>query len=1058
MSTDRLMRAVPGAVVLLLAYTGGMNAVWAQSATIVSGRVANESGEPIANATVGIVNSTIMTLTSADGRYTLSVPGSRRGETALSARTIGYARTQQSVMLAGAPVALNWTLTRQATQLTGMVITALSAQREKATIGTAQQSLTGDDLTKVPSPNLISAMSGKVSGVTINQSGNMGGSSRIVIRGQGSILGENQPLFIVDGIPVSNTSFSTATTYTYGGRDYGTAISDINADDIASMTVLKGPNAAALYGSRAANGAIVITTKSGRDTPSGTRVTFSSRFQADQPSIFPTYQNQYGQGFGGAFSFVDGAGSGVNDGADESWGPKLDGRLIDQFNGKQLPWVARPDNVRDYFRTGTTVSNNVNVTTSAPGIGARMSITKENTAGIVPNSSLSKLSAVLSASGQYKERLTLGGNFQYVQSGGNNRPENGYTEGNPFMGFTWFGRQVDLQALKKQFFNRDSPYGFEDGSLYNWNLNYHRNPHWQFAENSAPDSRDRIIASTSAIYQFTSWLTGTIRGGSDSYRQSQDQHFARGNIDNTDASFNGGFASFTRRSKESNVEGLLTVKRSLGMLDVGLTGGGNIRKNETFINSYGTRGILVEKIYNLANAGIAPTVTNEEYRSAVNSAYGSVVVTLNQLWTVEATGRNDWSSTLPKANASYFYPSVSSSLIVSDLFPALKRGDWITYAKLRGGFAQVGSAADPYQLQTLYVGQSDKFGGAPLYSLDNTLANAFLRPERTTGAEGGVEVSLFGDRVTVDATYYTKTTKDQIIPLTLSPATGFERAVVNAGQITNRGVEALVTVRPVRGTNFEWTSTVSYARNRSRVDELAPGLSTIIVDHDWGANIEARAGEPYGVLFGYGYLRDSASGQLLLADGLPQRAGEKSILGNVNPDYTGGWANEVRYKNFSLNVLVDRRQGGQNFSVGNWWGTYTGVLASTLPGREVDWDDPGLVVQGIDQLTGEANTTRVTAEDYNHSIYPIHERAIFSTGFTKLREVRVAWNASPSVASKFRLSQLNLALIGRNLYTWSKFPNYDPENSTSAGNAGQGFDMGSRPTARSFGVNVTITP
>lgn len=1054
---DRLARAFKLSAFGFALLAGTALRADAQNPSVISGRVVNDQGTPIVGATVSLDATTYSAITNNEGRYVLSVPGSVRGPGNVTLRIIGYRLARKSVNLTGAPATLDFSMTAQVTQMEGIVVTALSMSREKSTIGTSQQTLGGEELTKVQAPNVISAMSGKVSGVTINQSGNMGGSSRIVIRGQGSILGQNQPLFILDGIPISNAGFSTASAS--GGRDYGTAISDLNPDDIESMNILKGPNAAALYGSRASNGAVVITTKSGRGMPLGTKVSFTSRYTSESPSVLPKFQNQYGQGFGGAFKFVDGAGGGVNDGGDESWGPKFMGQPIDQFHGKAQPWIAHPDNVKDFFRTGAYFSNTLNVTTSARGMGARISLTKDAVTGIVPNSSLAKLAGTMSASGVVKDKLTLAGSLQYVQNEGDNRTENGYTEGNPFMTFTWFGRQVDVQSLAKQYYNKaGNPYGLAEGSLYNWNENYHRNPYWQVYENTAPDSRERVIAQVSADYHLTSWLSGLVRTGSDSYRQTTEQRFARGNIDNASASYNGGFTNATNRARETNVDGILTARGKMGMLDVTANVGGNRRRNDSYANSFGTNGILVEKIYNLANAGIAPTISNSEAHSAVNSAYGSAVLTLNNLWTVEVTGRNDWSSTLPKENSSYFYPSINSSLVLSDLFPSITKNNWVSFAKIRGGFAQVGSDAGPYQLQTLYIGNTNKFGGQSLYSLSNQSANAGLKPERTTGIEGGGEVSLFSDRVTLDATYYVKRTRDQIFGLTTAPASGFSSTVINAGQITNKGFEALLSVQPVRGRNFSWRTTFNYTRNRNRVDSLVPGLKTIIIASQWGANIEAREGEPYGVLFGYGYLRDSTTGQLLLADGLPQRAASKSILGNVNPDWVGGWANELRYKNFTLNTLIDIKRGGQNFSIGNWWGTYAGILETTLKGREADWNSPGLVVQGIDQETGKPNTVNVTAEDYNHSVYPVNEAGIYNTGFAKLREVRLSWDVPVSLASRAGMSGINLSFVGRNLFTWTKFPNYDPENSTNAGNGGQGFDMGAMPTTRSLGLNLTITP
>jgi TonB-linked SusC/RagA family outer membrane protein len=1047
----------------------------AQSPTLVTGRVLDKNGMPVSNASVTIDGTGYSALANTEGRYSLSVPATRTGPAIAVARHLGYRSVRQDVTLNGGTVTLDFSLTAQPAQLSEIVVTALSQQREKATIGTAQQTISTEQL-GTQAPNIIAGMSGKIAGLQIQNSGNMGGSSRIVIRGAGSILGNNQPLFIVDGIPISNAGFSTASAS--GGRDYGSAISDINPDDIQTLTVLKGPNAAALYGSRASNGAVVITTKNARSLLRGTKVSLTTRLTADQMSVFPKYQNLYGQGFGGEFDYVDGQGSGVNDGADESWGPKLDGRTTgcvfgatpgvydttrpcNQFNGQGLPWVAHPDNVKNFFQMGHTISNNINASGSMENAGARLSLTKDETVGIVPNSSLSRLGGALSASTTIRERLTIGGNLQYQQTKGMNRPENGYTEGNPFMTFTWFGRQVDVDALENKFYNTNSPYGFADGSLFNWNDNYHRNPYWQYAKNPAPDSRDRVIAQINANYQFNNWLSGLVRAGADNYRQTNEQMFAKGNIDNASPSGNGGFTHTNNRAREANIEGILTARKTTDMVDLTVNFGGNSRRNDAYADAFNTNNILVEEIYNLSNSAIPPTITNSESHQAVNSTYGSAVATFKNVFTLEGTARNDWSSTLPKENSSYFYPSITGSLLVSDLMPGLTSSGILSYLKIRGSWARVGSDAGPYQLQTTYSGNANKFSGLAQFSLGDQSANSNLKPEQTTGREGGVEFGLFNDRVTVDATYYTKITRDQILPLTVSRASGFASSVINAGQMSNRGIEASVTARVMRLANgFEWTSGFNYLRNRNKVDALAPGLTNSVIASQWGAQIQAREGHPYGVLWGQYWLRDSASGKLLTSGGLPIGSGSanQKILGNVNPDWTGGWTNEMRYKRLTLTSLLDFRRGGQNFSIGNWWGQYAGILESTLKGREVDWDSPGLVVDGIDEDTGLPNTVVVTAEEYGHNVYPIPEAALYSTAFVKLREVRLGWDVPQRFYQRLSLSGVNLTFVGSNLMTWTKFPNYDPENASNAGNGGQGFDMGALPSTRNLGFHLTITP
>ncbi|MDQ6611183.1 MAG: TonB-dependent receptor, partial [Gemmatimonadota bacterium] len=396
--------------------------------------------------------------------------------------------------------------------------------------------------------------------------------------------------------------------------------------------------------------------------------------------------------------------------------------------------------------------------------------------------------------------------------------------------------------------------------------------------------------------------------------------------------------------------------------------------------------------------------------------------------------------------------------IVSDWLPAIQRGG-LTYLKIRGGHAQVGAPANPYQLATTYNGSATKFGSLPLFSLNNNIANSNLKPERTTGDEGGLEFAFGGDRIVFDGTYYNKITKDQIINLTVAPATGFSSVAINAGQISNRGFEAQLSLRPFRSARgLNWTSTFNYGKNRSKVDALTGDLQTVILGSNWSVNVEARKGQPYGVLFGAPYTRDSASGKLLLHNGLPQAdVAHRRVLGNYNPDWTGGWSNDFRYRSVDFSFLIDVRHGGQIFSSGNMFATYSGVLASTIHGREVAWDKPGLVVAGIDDKTKQANTTNVTAEEYYQSLYGIHEAFVEPAGFVKLREVRLSYDFSTQFANRLRLKGANISLIGRNLLMHTKFPNFDPENAYSSGNV-QGFDFASTPTTRSFGLNFTITP
>jgi hypothetical protein len=397
--------------------------------------------------------------------------------------------------------------------------------------------------------------------------------------------------------------------------------------------------------------------------------------------------------------------------------------------------------------------------------------------------------------------------------------------------------------------------------------------------------------------------------------------------------------------------------------------------------------------------------------------------------------------------------------VLTDLLPALQRGP-LGFMKLRGSIASVGNDADPYQLQSVFLGQANKFGSQPQYTLGNTIANPNLKPERTTSSEGGVEVGLFDNRLTLDATYYSRRTDDQIINLQISNTTGFNAKAINAGRVTNKGVEALLTAIPIRtARGFTWTSTVNFTTNRNKVVTLAPGLSTVVLGTSWSVNVEAREGEQYGAIVGAPFLRDSATGQLLLSargTPLPDNANRR-VLGNFNPDWLGGWNNEFRYKGATLSALVDVRKGGDVFSVTNMFGTYAGVLSSTVNGRENDWNDPGILVPGLARATGQPNTVRASAERYYQSLYGIHEAFVYDAGFVKLREVRLGYDLPRSLLGRARVRSANVAFVGRNLLMRTNVPNIDPESALSTGNV-QGLEFATLPTARSIGFNITVTP
>ena len=1043
----------------LVALAASTHVARAQEPTRVQGLVTNDSRQPLAGVSVGISSLGVGAFTGDDGRYTFTIPaGKASGPATLTARRIGFQPVSASINLSAGTVTKDFLLASSPTQLEGVVVTALGITREKSQLGTAMQQVDAAELNRTRDQNIMNQLAGKVSGLNVTGSGTQGGSTKLTIRGANSILGDNNPLFVVDGVPVSNASRSgspnggtaagtNSNGTTGGGVDFGSAINDINPDDVESISVLKGPNAAALYGARASNGVIVITTKKGRASNGRVATEFSTNYSRETPSILPDYQNQYGQGFGGEFKFVDGAGGGINDGADESWGPKLDGRLIDQFTGPAQPWVAHPDNVKDFFKGGQSFSGNLAFRGGTDRANARLSLGAENITGFIPNNKFQKLSGLLSGTMQVSPKFSADATLQYINNEARNRTGVGYNTG-ILEQFIWFGRQVDMGALKKRY--------DENGNLYNWNYNYHNNPYYIQYDNPETDERDRFVGVASARYSILPWLDATLRSGVDLYRLGISQQFATGNLNYADQSYSGAFSFTNDYRNETNIDFLLTANRQLGSkIDANGTFGLNRRAEMFNSKSQATAGISVPLIYNVSNAAISPTLGQFDQRRRVNSVFGSASATYGGWITLEGTVRNDVSSTLPKGNNSYVYPSGNLAFVLTEAFPAL-RSNTLSFAKLRGSIARVGTDATPYSLRTTYAGASNKFAGFPLFGLNNTIANSNLKPELTTSSEAGFELGFLNGRVSLDATYYKKSTKNQILNLTVSPTSGFTSVAINAGEIQNTGAEILLGATPVRLANgFEWNSSLTWAKNKGKVVELAGSLQNVQIGTSWNATVDARVNEPYGVIRGIPYARDEQGNIIVDEDGYPT-TGARRVLGNIQPNWTGGWSNTFSYKRFVLSALLDMRQGGDIFSVSNMFGQYAGVFKESLAGREVDFDNPGYVVKGVTE-DGAVNTKALTSEEYFHGLFQLHEAYIYDNSYVKLRELRVGYDLPSNWAARVNSRAVIIAFVGRNLFTSANIPNIDPEFSYTTGNF-QGMEFAPLPNARSIGFNLRITP
>lgn len=1051
---------------------GLVPAVAAAQGTTISGQVTGTAGAPVNGASVSIPALRVGGFSDEQGNYTFTVPATASGTTVtVTARRLGFQPSSAQVALAGAPVVQNFSLSAAATQLQGVVVTALGMTREKSTLGTAQQQISSTELNSTRAQNVVQQIQGKVSGVQITAPGTQGGSTNIIIRGQNSITGNNQPLFIVDGVAVSNANrggapfTSSNTTF-----DYGNALSDINPDDIESLSVLKGPNAAAIYGSRAANGVILITTRKGGNSGGRMRADINTNLTFESPAILPSFQNLYGQGAEGEFEWLDGNYGGTNDGVDESWGPRLDGRLICQFDSPgagtagctPTPWIAQPDNVKDFFRTGVTASTTVGVSGGTERVFGRLSMGADNVNGIFPNNLFQRRTASLTGTFRASSRVTADGSVQYIHNSGRNRPGVGYSGRNPLQSmFNWYGRQVNTESLR-QFAKGGLTNGGPAGREYNWNYSYHNNPFWVMEENPQLDDRDRLIGSVALNYQFAEGLNASLRTGSDIYRLGVQQLYAKGAEDFVNLAYNGGFRFANDYRNDNSTDLTFTGTRRLSSwLDLNAVLGGNLRREYFNGNSQQTTGLVVPRVYNPSNAAVAPSIDQQIVRRQVQGVYGSAAFTIKDWWTLEGTARNDWSSTLPLGANSYFYPSVNTSILLTDAIPSLK-GTLFNMVKLRAAMARVGSDAPVYSLVPVFLGEAQRFSGQPQYRLDTRLANADLKPEITRSDEIGAEVSMFGDRVSIDASLYNKATRNQIFDVEISGASGFDRKWINSGEISNKGIETLLSVRllqPQSQTGLAWNTTFNFARNRSRVIDLAPDVETIVLGRGGFGDVivEARRGEPYGAIRGYRYLRDAA-GNVQVSGGFPLSEDTLAVLGNIQPSWTGGWSNQISFGNFALNTLLDVRRGGKLYSVTNMFGEYAGVLESTTLGRENDWNDPGVLVEGIDVATGLPNTSRITAEEYYHGLFGYTERYVYDAGYVKLRELRLSYNLPESWANRILgAREANFSLTGRNLKMWTNVPNIDPEFAYSSRND-QGIEVNMSPNPRSIGFNIRIVP
>jgi len=1006
--------------------------------------LAKSTGEALPGVSVQVLGSNVAAQSDAKGQFNLSVPANSK----LRFTYIGYA--EQVVTVAPSQDYIEVILNEQENALDEVVVTALNISKEKKSLGYSIQEVKGSDLSEAKEGNLVNALSGKVAGVQVtNSQGNMG-SSRIIIRGETSIAGNNQPLFVIDGTPVDNSQLGTS-----GNRDYANAIADINSEDIASISVLKGPNAAALYGSRAAAGVILITTKSGTKG-NGLGISVNSNNTFERIAVLPDYQDVFGQGADGKFSFVNGAGAGINDGVDESWGPKMDGRLIPQFysNGEAVPFLPHPDNVRSFFGTGRTLNNGIAIADASDKIDYRFSYNNSNQTGVVPNSSIEKNNFNLNTSYKITPDLTLTANANYVRTNSGNLPGVGGFRSNGYMlQFTWFGRQVDVSRLKQY---RDA-----DGNLINWNNSYYSNPYFIAEENIVQQQRDRIFGNVGLNYKITDFLTANFRSGNDYYTDRRKIRIAYG----TNGTPFGSYEEDAYTVNENNTEFTLNYSRPLSTdFNLDVLAGGNIRSQYRQRNDQKAPRLAVPDVYTLANSRDALISLGEYNGLKTYSVFSSAQLGFRNYAFLNLTARNDWSSTLPVDNLSYFYPSVNASVVLSEAFSL--QNDALSYWKIRGGWSKVGKDTDPYNLIDSYL-FSAPYKDSPQLSINDIKKNPDLKPETTTSAELGTEVAFFQNRLRLDVSLYDINSINQILSVDVSPSTGYKKQLVNAGKINNKGVEVQLGVTPLKQQDFQWDLNLNFSSNRSRVVELdkAGELQSYTIGEN-GVQVLASVGRPYGELYGTGFLRDDAGRIVVDDNGTPDTDPVNHYFGKFTPDWLGGITNAFRYKAFDLSFLIDIRHGGKIYSGTNATGTGTGVLASTLPGRDaehgglsytvgdVTYDD-GVITDGVNP-DGTENTKIVSAQQYYKALYRINEPNVFDASYIKLREVKLGYHFPNRWIQTLGLQGASFALVARNLWIIHKnAPNIDPETAFNTSNA-QGLESLQLPTTRSIGFNLNV--
>jgi TonB-linked SusC/RagA family outer membrane protein len=990
-----------------------------------------------------------------------------------------------------------------------IVVTALGISRDKKTLGYAVQQVAGDEINNAKNSNFISSLSGRISGLNVKNSTNFGGSNNVIIRGSTSLTQSNQALFVVDGVPIDNTNVNHA--YQTNGRigfDYGNAASDVNPNDIESVSVLKGAAATALYGSRAGSGVILITTKKGQNAKPVVRVSSNVTFSKVDKSTLPVYQQEYGPGYGLSGYGVDGEaldledidGDGIDDLLvpyydDASVGSKLDGRMVYQWDAfypsssnymKKTPFVASPNGIETFFTTGVSLTNSVDISGGSDNSTYRFGYTNVDQTGTIPNQHLARHNATFAGSLDIYKNLTISSSANYVNTSAKGRPGTGYNNNIMTMFRQWYQVNVDVLQMKKIYeaekvnatWNRS---WWDDESPAYWD-----NPYWTQYENYETDERSRFIGYAKLDWKINDYLSAMGRYAVDTYSYLNEERKAVGShaesfgVDQPDAP--SGYSRLDRRFTETNFDLMLNFhKRLHDDLDLSAMLGSNVRRTRTDqVYASTNNGLAVPGVYALSNSADAMLPPEETYtRIGVNGIFGSFSLGYKNTYYLEGTLRRDQASTLPTKNNTYWYPSITGSWIFSNLIDS----DLLSFGKLRLNYAEVGNSAPALSLSDPYTVLSS-FSGNILVTVPDTKNNPELKPERQRAIEGGIEMNFLNNRLGFDVAVYQNTTFDQLVPISLSFATGYNRRYINAGEIENKGAEISVFGTPVKTRDFSWDIRVNWSANRNKViklyvDEYGNEMDNLqLASLQGGVTINARVGEPYGTIQGTDFVYLNGE-KVVRTNGRYQISAENDkVLGNVNPDWLGGITNTFSYKGLSLSFLIDVRSGGSVFSLDQYYGQATGIYENSgglndlgNPLRDpVVWADPndhskgyasnsgGNVWPGV-QADGSVNTVRVNRSAWGNDGYGAFPNAhfVYDASYVKLRELSLTYNLPAALLAQTKaFTAASLTFVGSNLWIIHKnLPYADPEAGQSSGNI-QGWQSGVAPTEKNFGFTLNL--